>query len=224
MVAGAFPLAKLLTLGARQLSRPLAARIKAGARASPFFRTYICLPPAQLYHWVEMRAKMRLMGFRGAAVKPLNEEAAAELGAELLGEAIVFGVGGLCLYLEYARQAGQTRRREGEQAAALRELREGLEGLRAELEAMAARLPPGPGGLGHAPANLNHAHAGLNHAGANHAPAGANHAPVDANHAPAGANHAHDECSCAPAGASHAPAASSHAPVGTNHASTDPGY
>ena len=47
MVAGAFPIAKLLTLGARQLSRPLAARIKAGARASPFFRTYICLPPAQ---------------------------------------------------------------------------------------------------------------------------------------------------------------------------------
>ncbi|XP_056179041.1 optic atrophy 3 protein [Falco biarmicus] len=224
MVAGAFPLAKLLTLGARQLSRPLAARIKAGARASPFFRTYICLPPAQLYHWVEMRAKMRLMGFRGAAVKPLNEEAAAELGAELLGEAIVFGVGGLCLYLEYARQAGQTRRREGEQAAALRELREGLEGLRAELEAMAARLPPGPGGLGHAPANLNHAHAGLNHAGANPAPAGANHAPAGANHAPAGANHAPAECSCAPAGASHAPAASSHAPVGTNHASTDPGY
>ncbi|CAM9109911.1 unnamed protein product, partial [Bubo scandiacus] len=111
MVAGAFPLAKLLTLGARQLSRPLAARIKAGARASPFFRAYICLPPAQLYHWVEMRAKMRLMGFRGAAIKPLNEEAAAELGAELLGEAIVFGVGGLCLYLEYARQAGQARRR-----------------------------------------------------------------------------------------------------------------
>uniref|UniRef100_A0A8B9RRX7 Outer mitochondrial membrane lipid metabolism regulator OPA3 n=1 Tax=Accipiter nisus TaxID=211598 RepID=A0A8B9RRX7_9AVES len=139
MVAGAFPLAKLLTLGARQLSRPLAARIKAGARASPFFRAYICLPPAQLYHWVEMRAKMRLMGFRGAAVKPLNEEAAAELGAELLGEAIVFGVGGLCLYLEYARQTGQARRREEEQAAALREVGERLERLREELDAMAAR-------------------------------------------------------------------------------------
>ena len=26
-----------------------------------------------VYHWVEMRAKMRIMGFRGAAVKPLNE-------------------------------------------------------------------------------------------------------------------------------------------------------
>ncbi|XP_072704991.1 optic atrophy 3 protein [Ciconia boyciana] len=188
MVAGAFPLAKLLTLGARQLSRPLAARIKAGARASPFFRAYICLPPAQLYHWVEMRAKMRLMGFRGAAVKPLNEEAAAELGAELLGEAIVFGVGGLCLYLEYARQAGQARRREDEQAAALREVGERLERLREELDAMAARLPPG-----HAP---DHAPAGSSRApapAAGHAPgaegAGSGHAPAGAGHAPDGAGH-----------------------------------
>ncbi|GAB0201929.1 optic atrophy 3 protein [Grus japonensis] len=177
MVAGAFPLAKLLTLGARQLSRPLAARIKAGARASPFFRTYICLPPAQLYHWVEMRAKMRLMGFRGAAVKPLNEEAAAELGAELLGEAIVFGVGGLCLYLEYARQSGQARRREEEQAAALREVGERLERLQEELNAMAARLPPGHA-PGHAPAGSDHAPA-AGHApgveGSGHAPAGPGH-------------------------------------------------
>ncbi|XP_068520696.1 optic atrophy 3 protein [Anas acuta] len=146
MVAGAFPIAKLLTLGARQLSRPLAARIKAGARASPFFRAYICLPPAQLYHWVEMRAKMRIMGFRGAAVKPLNEEAAAELGAELLGEAIVFGVGGLCIYLEYARQAGQARRREEEQAAALREMAAGLERMRAELDELKAAAASGGGG------------------------------------------------------------------------------
>ncbi|XP_027563295.1 optic atrophy 3 protein, partial [Neopelma chrysocephalum] len=70
------------------------------------------LSPPSVYHWVEMRTKMRLLGFRGAAVKPLNEEAAAELGAELLGEALVFGVGGLCLYLEYLRQAGQSRRKE----------------------------------------------------------------------------------------------------------------
>ncbi|XP_052633611.1 optic atrophy 3 protein [Harpia harpyja] len=179
MVAGAFPLAKLLTLGARQLSRPLAARIKAGARASPFFRAYICLPPAQLYHWVEMRAKMRLMGFRGAAVKPLNEEAAAELGAELLGEAIVFGVGGLCLYLEYARQTGQARRREEEQAAALREVGERLERLREELDAMAARLPPGHA-PGHAPAPSSPA------LGGGHAPGaeggGAGHAPARPGH------------------------------------------
>ncbi|KAM8793973.1 optic atrophy 3 protein [Eudromia elegans] len=161
MVAGAFPIAKLLTLGARQLSRPLAARIKAAARASPFFRAHVCLPPAQLYHWVEMRAKMRIMGFRGAAVKPLNEEAAAELGAELLGEAIVFGVGGLCLYLEYARQAGAARRRDDEQAAALRDMATRLEEVEARVRSAERRLRelghapaapgPAPGADGHAP-------------------------------------------------------------------------
>lgn len=119
MVVGAFPIAKLLYLGIRQVSKPLANRIKAGARRSEFFRTYVCLPPAQVYHWVEMRAKMRIMGFRGAAIKPLNEETAAELGAELLGEATIFLIGGACMIAEYSRQATNSRRKEEEQEARL---------------------------------------------------------------------------------------------------------
>lgn len=47
MVVGAFPIAKLLYLGIRQVSKPLANRIKEAARRSEFFKTYICLPPAQ---------------------------------------------------------------------------------------------------------------------------------------------------------------------------------
>ncbi|XP_034294152.1 optic atrophy 3 protein [Pantherophis guttatus] len=140
MVAGAFPIAKLLYLGVRQLSKPLAARIKDGARASPFFRQYICGPPAQLYHWVEMRAKMRIMGFRGAAIKPLNEEAAAELGAELLGEAIVFGVGGLCIFLEYSRQSSNAKKKEEELSCTLLGLQEQVAELGLALEALDARL------------------------------------------------------------------------------------
>ncbi|NXS36778.1 OPA3 protein, partial [Pomatostomus ruficeps] len=136
MVAGAFPLAKLLTLGARQLSRPLAARIKAGARA---ICGWICGASGVFYHWVEMRTKMRLLGFRGATVKPLNEDAAAELGAELLGEALVFGVGGLCLYLEYLRQAGQSRRREEHLEQTLSDLRQGLEQLQRDLDELRAQ-------------------------------------------------------------------------------------
>ncbi|XP_058052316.1 optic atrophy 3 protein [Ahaetulla prasina] len=140
MVAGAFPIAKLLYLGVRQLSKPLAARIKDGARASPFFRQYICGPPAQLYHWVEMRAKMRIMGFRGAAIKPLNEEAAAELGAELLGEAIVFGVGGLCIFLEYSRQSSNAKKKEEELNCTLLGLQEQVTELSLTLETLDARL------------------------------------------------------------------------------------
>ncbi|XP_036914650.1 optic atrophy 3 protein isoform X2 [Sturnira hondurensis] len=118
MVVGAFPMAKLLYLGIRQVSKPLANRIKEAARRSEFFKTYICLPPAQLYHWVEMRTKMRIMGFRGTAIKPLNEEAAADLGAELLGEATIFIVGGGCLVMEYWRHQTQQRHKEEEQRAA----------------------------------------------------------------------------------------------------------
>ncbi|NP_001087952.1 optic atrophy 3 protein homolog [Xenopus laevis] len=119
MVVGAFPIAKLLYLGIRQISKPLANRIKAGARRSEFFRTYVCLPPAQVYHWVEMRSKMRIMGFRGAVIKPLNEDAAAELGAELLGEAIIFLIGGGCMVAEYSRQSANSHRKEEEMEARL---------------------------------------------------------------------------------------------------------
>ncbi|XP_063167809.1 optic atrophy 3 protein [Candoia aspera] len=140
MVAGAFPIAKLLYLGVRQISKPLAARIKDGARASPFFRQYICGPPAQIYHWVEMRAKMRIMGFRGAAIKPLNEEAAAELGAELLGEAIVFGVGGLCIYLEYSRQSTNSKKKEDELSSTLQGLQEQVMELNLTVETLDAQL------------------------------------------------------------------------------------
>lgn len=57
---------------------------------------------------------MKIMGLRGSTIKPLNEDAAAELGAELLGESIVFLIGGGCLILEYTRQSVNSRRKEEE--------------------------------------------------------------------------------------------------------------
>ncbi|XP_071352525.1 optic atrophy 3 protein homolog [Trachinotus anak] len=140
MVVGAFPIAKLLYLGVRQMSKPLANRIKAGARRSEFFRNYICLPPAQLYHWIEMRAKMRVMGFRGSTIKPLNEDAAAELGAELLGESIIFLVGGGCMVLEYSRQASNSRRKEEELNETITSLQTQLAELTLTTETLDARL------------------------------------------------------------------------------------
>lgn len=41
------PLGKLLYLGIKQLSKPIARQIKVGAARSPFFSKYICIPPAQ---------------------------------------------------------------------------------------------------------------------------------------------------------------------------------
>ncbi|KAK5869117.1 hypothetical protein PBY51_010074 [Eleginops maclovinus] len=140
MVVGAFPIAKLLYLGVRQMSKPIANRIKAGARRSEFFKNYICLPPAQIYHWIEMRTKMRIMGFRGATIKPLNEELAAELGAELLGEGIIFIIGGGCMVLEYSRQAANSRRKEEEQNEVIISLQTQMADLAITTETLDARL------------------------------------------------------------------------------------
>ncbi|KAI9542195.1 Optic atrophy 3 protein [Dissostichus eleginoides] len=140
MVVGAFPIAKLLYLGVRQLSKPIANRIKAGARRSEFFKNYICLPPAQIYHWIEMRTKMRIMGFRGATIKPLNEELAAELGAELLGEGIIFIIGTGCMVLEYSRQATNSRHKEEEQNETIISLQTQIAELAMTTETLDARL------------------------------------------------------------------------------------
>ncbi|KAB0352262.1 hypothetical protein FD754_017119 [Muntiacus muntjak] len=97
-----------------------------------------------MYHWVEMRTKMRIMGFRGTVIKPLNEEAAAELGAELLGEATIFIVGGSCLVLEYWRHQAQQRRKEEEQRAAWDAMRDEVGHLALALEALQAQVQTAP--------------------------------------------------------------------------------
>lgn len=47
MVVGAFPVAKLGVLLVKQISKPIANLLKARAKNSPFFRVYVCMPPAQ---------------------------------------------------------------------------------------------------------------------------------------------------------------------------------
>ncbi|KAL1109941.1 hypothetical protein AAG570_014098 [Ranatra chinensis] len=104
MVA-AFPLAKLGTLLLRQASKPIAVYAKEQAKKSQFFRTYICMPPAQIYNWCEVKMKMWIMNLgRPVDIPKLNEAMAIELGANLLGEAIIFTVAAALLYMEYTRQ------------------------------------------------------------------------------------------------------------------------
>lgn len=57
---------------------------------------------------------MRLMGLGKSVkeVKPLNEEMAVELGAEMLGEIVIFSVGAGIIYAEYARQARKEQSKE----------------------------------------------------------------------------------------------------------------
>ena len=93
-----FPIVKLGVLAVRQVSKPLANAIKTRAKNSPFFRTYICMPPAQMYHWIEVNVKMKMLNLgKPREVKKLNEAMAIDLGAELLGEFIIFTVASVTL-------------------------------------------------------------------------------------------------------------------------------
>lgn len=87
-----------------------------------------------------MRTKMRIMGFRGSNIKPLNEDAAAELGAELLGEAIIFVIGGGCMVLEYSRQSANSRRKEEEINATVTGLQTQIAELELTTETLDAQL------------------------------------------------------------------------------------
>ncbi|XP_013781849.1 optic atrophy 3 protein homolog [Limulus polyphemus] len=115
MVVGAFPIAKLGILAVRQLSKPLASRIKARAKRSYFFRTYICMPPAQLYHWMEVNVKMRMLNLgKPTEVPKLNENMAIDLGAELLGEVIIFSIAAASITAEYIRSSLKEKEKEAE--------------------------------------------------------------------------------------------------------------
>lgn len=83
---------------------------------------------------------MRIMGFRGSTIKPLNEDAAAELGAELLGETIIFLIGGGCMVLEYSRQASNSRRKEEELNETLTSLQTQIAELTLTTETLDAQL------------------------------------------------------------------------------------
>ncbi|XP_019541286.1 putative OPA3-like protein CG13603 isoform X2 [Aedes albopictus] len=105
MVVGAFPAAKLGVLAMKQISKPIATLLKERAKNSPFFRKYVCMPPAQFYNWMEVKTKMWAMNLgKPTNVPVLNEAMAIELGANLLGEIVIFTIGAGLLLLEYQRQ------------------------------------------------------------------------------------------------------------------------
>ncbi|BES91832.1 Optic atrophy 3 protein (OPA3) [Nesidiocoris tenuis] len=117
MVAGVFPAAKLGVLLMKQLSKPIANYVKENAKKHPFFRKHVCMPPAQFYNWCEVKMKMWIMNLgKPVEIPKLNEAMAIELGANLLGETIIFSIAAFLLYLEYARQVRKETAKEAARA------------------------------------------------------------------------------------------------------------
>lgn len=139
-----FPLLKLGVLAIRQIAKPLSNLLKVRAKESHFFRTRICMPPAQFYHWCEVNVKARLLNLGSPKeVAKLNEQAAIDLGAELIGEWFLFTIGAGAAIAEYTRQS----RKNAEEKAALEARLNQIEGntsdlalLRSDIESRIAQL------------------------------------------------------------------------------------
>lgn len=117
------PLIKIGYLFIRTISKPISSMIKRQAREHPMFRK-VCTRSAQLYHRIDVRMRRKLalktntkkitinstnndidanVQALEAEIKPLDEQKAIDLGAEFIGEAVVFGIAGILLVLEAAR-------------------------------------------------------------------------------------------------------------------------
>ncbi|KAG5890198.1 hypothetical protein JTB14_010660 [Gonioctena quinquepunctata] len=113
MVVGAFPVAKLGALLLKQISKPIANALKTQAKNHPVFRKYVCMPPAQFYNWCEVKAKMWILNLgKPVNIPVLNEAMAIELGANLLGEGLIFVIAAGVLISEYNRSANKEAAKE----------------------------------------------------------------------------------------------------------------
>lgn len=100
------PLVKIGYLFVRTIAKPFSGIIKKQAKDHPPFRR-TCIRFAQFYHRIDVRLRRRLASRAGEGisnvVKPLDEQKAIELGAAFIGEAIIFGVAGIVLIVDSAR-------------------------------------------------------------------------------------------------------------------------
>ncbi|XP_017775859.1 PREDICTED: putative OPA3-like protein CG13603 isoform X1 [Nicrophorus vespilloides] len=130
MVVHAFPIAKLGALLVKQVSKPIAKFCQESAKSSPVFRKYVCIPPATVYNWCEVKMKMWILNLgKPVNIPVLNEAMAIELGASLLGEAVIFIIASGILIAEYTRSARKEERKEQEIKAEKKKLNEALQDL-----------------------------------------------------------------------------------------------
>ena len=100
------PLIKIGYLFVRTVAKPISALIKGHAKDHPYFRQ-ACVKVAQMYHRIDVRMRRKLAAKAGedisALIRPLDEQKAVELGANFIGEALIFGVAGTILIADQAR-------------------------------------------------------------------------------------------------------------------------
>jgi len=95
----------------------------------------------QVYHKFDITITMKSLGLgKSVEVKPLNEDKAVDLAAEMLGELFVFAVGVGILISEYLRQQRKDQAKEDVQNRRLQGLESSIRELELSVETQSAML------------------------------------------------------------------------------------
>ncbi|KAH9572464.1 hypothetical protein CY35_02G152300 [Sphagnum magellanicum] len=134
------PFAKLGALMIKTLGKPLATRMKVEAAKHPWFRQLI-INFAQSNHRMQVNIQRRIYGHdTNVAIHPLNEDKAVQDASEILGEFIIFGIGGALVIMEVSRSSRSEAIKEGLRKAEIEALRQADEKSEEELQLMRWRL------------------------------------------------------------------------------------
>jgi len=130
------PLVKLIGLAVKQfISKPVASLCKSQVKTRPFLRNRVCIPIGRGYHNFRERFT-RVSSVKGVSAKipfrKIDDEAAMEIGAELIGEASIYFIAVLVLISEGIKWSNKASEKEAkdalasEQAALVRQQHEQL--------------------------------------------------------------------------------------------------
>ncbi|XP_043652447.1 putative OPA3-like protein CG43998 [Drosophila teissieri] len=135
MVIGSFPVGKLFIHGVKRISKPFGDLLIWMGKHHPFIRRYVIIPPAQLYNTFEVRSKLRMLRLKQPRRIPrLSTPIAIRLGADMLSEAFVFGIGMGLIYYEVLKTYAKSQKQNQEIEEQKRALDECVDCISADVE------------------------------------------------------------------------------------------
>ncbi|XP_017040076.1 putative OPA3-like protein CG43998 [Drosophila ficusphila] len=135
MVIGSFPVGKIFMFGVKRASKPFGDLLMWVGKHHPFIRQYVIQPPAQLYNNFEVRAKMRILRLKQPKRIPrLSPPIATRLGADMLSEAIVFGIGLGLIYYEVSKTYKKNQQKNQQVEEEFRKMDESVDRISADID------------------------------------------------------------------------------------------
>jgi len=138
------PLIKVASLVIKSASKPFAKQIKLQTAKNPKFHNFV-VKCAQTWHNTEGRMSLFVGDKTKQAQRPLNVNAAIDLGAELASEGFLLTIAVALLILEYNRGANKDKQKEDALKQKFQGLEATLQGQQAEIDRLKQIVHPQPG-------------------------------------------------------------------------------